>query len=548
MSKKDLPPQFDELLQALAQRFGLKTPLALLWNKSDGSPTSDTDRKEAQREIEAKFTELLDLNYDILAVEISEGEAEFKERDVEPLLEQASALLDRALADRSTGQAAGEKYATFLIDAWRSMKLVEIGYREESQRKFEVPADMSKAQLDAQTELSNSLQASIRKRNDLSDFFKRQGNASDAIARRYILALLDREQAMGNGDKVGPFPNPQNPVWGKDQEPREQLIFDLRLALEGIETEIQTRFLDVENSATQAQVDAADRVGAGLQSQNNWDSINRGFLHQRLDLDWVVLMLKEIFGNIDWFLDFGAQIESIKPRYQQSIVEAYARLEKVNSGLQLLYGFSTKDSLPPLTKNKKTVNMESVDAIVAWTRKVTTWLAAFTRNCQNYVLPISVRTVIGETEWSDGIGKGSWAFSLKANDHFPHDARIRLRGIAAWVSGGDSDRLWTVDLQLPNDTHIIDESGSSSHYGQGTIQCRISKVTQRSANRSSEIAGIVSCYNASPVDDWKVSIDDAFGRRDPLGNRFQLDDVQMDLYLSVVPRISKQPKLHSKRK
>ena len=50
----------------------------------------------------------------------------FRPRDVEPLIEQAGSLLNRALIDRASYQEIGEKFANLRVDLYRTCQLIAV--------------------------------------------------------------------------------------------------------------------------------------------------------------------------------------------------------------------------------------------------------------------------------------------------------------------------------------------------------------------------------------------------------------------------------------
>jgi hypothetical protein len=210
--------------------------------------------------------------------------------------------------------------------------------------------------------------------------------------------------------------------------------------------------------------------------------------------------------------------------------DAYVRLEKIDLGLRNLYGYGN-DPLPSLNLHE----VSSFDDVLAWTRRVSTWLAAFGRRCHNYVLPVSVKKHV-KGEWKEGWhnGTGKWTMVLKTDDAslFPeYERHIRLRGISGWVVGKSGPYM--VDLSLPTSTSIRFEKPDwialNQEHDKGVpIHCRIGRVLERTGNQS-EISGLNSLFNASPFGEWTVSDSNGVSGDDELP-----EDFHLDLYLSVL--------------
>src|SRR4051812_32896957 len=67
----------------------------------------------------------------------------FRPQDVEPLLDQAIAILDKAIADRGRWASAGEKFANLQMDVFSSSRLVQISLAEEQDGRFDVDSTVS---------------------------------------------------------------------------------------------------------------------------------------------------------------------------------------------------------------------------------------------------------------------------------------------------------------------------------------------------------------------------------------------------------------------
>jgi hypothetical protein len=133
--------------------------------------------------------------------------------------------------------------------------------------------------------------------------------------------------------------------------------------------------------------------------------------------------------------------------------------------------------------------------------------------------------------WSNGLGTKSWQFNL-GKEHFAGECYIRIRGIVGWVVGGD-DSLWTLKVHLPDMPTMIYPTGWTTNpdSAQDVKDFTLSCVTKRANRPNPDLSGITSCYNACPIGDWQIRIQNAFDE----SAQVHVDDVQMDLYLSVLP-------------
>ena len=449
--------------------------------------------------------------------------SDFRWRDCEPLLEQASALLDRALTDRTAFQSSGEKFATFSLDVKRTIELIKISDRERNSGRFETPYLVSSAQyntLDAtQTYLKAQVDAASNRSQALSYFNQKMADQSSRAGWLEYLHL---------SDPSGPPPMNFNTPLGSYKGPRVDMANAMAQNIEVDDRVVRLRDMQADMEVFAGQLDAAEKSLAGAKSQRNWDDDNRQYLAARADLEKVLLTLKLAMAQVEWLLDFRQQMLSIAPRYRQTVRDAYDRLVAVQSGMVNVYGrckpdYTPLDPLPPLSDDA------SVDAVISWTRRTGTWLAALTRRSHNYIFPVSLKAA--STDWDGGKALKQWTFVLPQIT-FDQQCYIRVRGMAGWVVGGDDGALWTLDVQLPGSTTFVYEGGATRDLNQGLIKCKISAVTSRGKLVTPNVVGLTSCYNASPIgSQWIVRATDAFNPGAP----GLPDDIQLDLYLSVLP-------------
>jgi hypothetical protein len=449
---------------------------------------------------------------------------EFRWRDCEPLLEQASALIDRALVDRTSLQLAGEKYATFTLDVMRTLGLVMITDQERSDKCFETPYLVSKSQCESQqqslTSLDSQLSDSSNRSLALNRLSVEKDNQNNRAGWREYLNLSDPTGPPTDmyGQALGPYKT----------SPRVDMANAISRDLSSVENDIRELEMKADIDSIQGQRNALVKGADGAKAQQDWDDKNRQHLADRADVEKEILMMKLAMANVEWLLDFGQQVTIISPRYRQTLRDAYDRLKSVEQGMIRVYG-RIDDAKKPLDPLPDLTDEASVDGIVAWTRRAGTWLAALTRRSHNYVCPISVKALAG-ANWDQGIAAKQWNFNV-AQMMFDNQCYVRIRGIAGWVVGGDKNSLWTLDVQMPDSTKLIYEGGLTHDDNQGLIKCRISAVTSRASRLSSDIVGITSCYNACPIGDWVVRARDAFNPAATV----TVDDIQLDLYLAVLP-------------
>ena len=216
-----------------------------------------------------------------------------------------------------------------------------------------------------------------------------------------------------------------------------------------------------------------------------------------------------------WLLDFGRQMDLIRVRYQQSLCDAYARLETVKTGLAVIYGYpcglGESDELPALTTDD-----ESMDDVVGWVRRVNAWMAGFARRCPNISFTVSLKEQ--SHDWEGGQAERSWTFDVGKELLPNHLSLVRVRGVAVFVRDDDESRAWSVDVLLPTD-------GLNSDIRP----LRVSNVRDRRRVVAPEAHGQVHCFNAGPFGSWTVSVS---GVTPTTGQ--PLEDIHIDCYVSAL--------------
>lgn len=456
---------------------------------------------------------------------------EFRPQDVEPLLEQASIILDRAAVDLATAQTLGEKLANLSCDLMQFFAVDNILIREEVDGKFKVDEIAGKSQYDANEARVVALKGSVANRESLAqrnDSQQSPGKEAKerAAALAYLRAQYNPQQAPAapnapSGSGAGQKPYFAVPA-GADNS-KNKIDIDLEF------TEAQSEYGQKNDHCAalaaladgKAQLSAAELSKAGLAAQMDWAKRNTDYLAERAKAIRDVMRYKAALADFDIppapnrhsgdLLDFASRMKAIKKRYQGQLADAYLRLEAVEMGLQSIYNY--KDALPkPLSDS-----VDIFEDILAWTRRAAAWLAALTRRSHNYVLPISVkRSCGGDAKWQEGKRKGEWHFKIDESLFSDNERLVRIRGICAWCSGKDGP--YVLDVTLPK-----------NQFDQKPERCRLGRVLSRRGMSMPEVSGVTALFNASPIGEWKVK------PSDPVHDRMNWpDDFQIDLYLSVL--------------
>jgi hypothetical protein len=475
----------------------------------------------------------------------------FRAQDAEPLLDQASSILDRALADRNMWQSLMAQWCNLRLDLWQSGFLEAISEAEEKKSRFDFEADLASSQKDARDRKAQALsvQQGVLQQliESLNTTSQKDLTAALEVNRRASIAYVtDMNDGHFQGDQIDTNV-PPSPDFGKPQLFKANQFQDpntgggaglakarFLMAKDQATTELSRQLTSAssDSQAVTAQTEELDANQKGLQTQFIWKDANRQFLRERAWVARQALLTKLSMAQQVDALDFLAQANSIKARYIQGVSDAYARLIAVADGLKAYYAYPFPDARPDPLPAFDPDDRDTHDQIVAWTRRVGQWLAAFTRRTNSYILPLSLKFLAGNT-WSDGLKTGIWSFSL-GNYFDDFQRHIRVRGITAWAVN-DHNMLWEVDLIPPVLATVHFESlpgkpGKKSIITQDATLCRVSRVMSRQRLAVPEIGAVTAAFTGSPTGQWVVKVRNAEDR-ESLPDQFP-DDIEIDLYLS----------------
>lgn len=455
------------------------------------------------------------------------AEMAFRPQDVEPLLEQAASILDRAFADRASWQALGEKYVNLKLDLAQYFALYKISLDEEAAGRYDVDARTSAAQENSNLVRQAGLIASLDKKksqgNKVTAGQKDADDAADVAGRnQYINGMMPDCGAWLNKTVCWPFTAGGVNYSGRNTP---DVAFDLSKRLYAYDQVTASLGIQAEQADIQGQIDACNAMKPGNAAAREWNAKNAEFLRHRANATRNVMRMKAALTYDGSLLDFAGQMFKVVRRYIEQVDDAYARLKAVETGLKALYAYSlagTLDPLPPLTKD-----LSSFDDVVSWTRRVAAWLAAFTRRCHNYVLTLSVRH-LAASKWDGGKANLDWTFCVPTSLFDENERHIRIRGMCGWCVGADGP--YVLDCWPPTDDAMVRfERGDWTRLDQKVARFRIGRVLKLQSATVPEVSGLTALFNASPVGTWRVKATSP-GTDHPSAP----DDFFLDLYLSVL--------------
>lgn len=427
---------------------------------------------------------------------------------VEPLLDQAADLLDRAIRDRSSAEDLIVKRFELAVALQEFKNLDEVTLLEESAGKYSVPHDMSKAR-------AGGGRSSVKQYRKLRD----QYNAilDDFYKKSELDVYLTSAYRAGFASAYSEENDPTKKISGVTRSIADHV---------GHENEAQARFnalIDrghvIAQELSYALMESIqDAENLALSAQENWDKANIEFQKKRTIIARQLQDIKfRAATQADGALNYTSRIERNRISLQQDFRNALARLSVVAKGLDHLYGYTD-----PLPDPK---SLDFLDDCVLWTRRAIEYLVRFSRQDQATVIPISLKSFIKDSDWTNGMAAGRWVVTLPS-DLFKNFGHVRLRGLTAFVEGTEKD-LWQVRVRPPVTSSTVHLNNTTVNLDQKMVpDCYFNRATTRDSIREPDTTGQSSLYNASPVGEWAIEV----GATSLTGTaRAKIQDIVIDL-------------------
>jgi hypothetical protein len=236
-------------------------------------------------------------------------------------------------------------------------------------------------------------------------------------------------------------------------------------------------------------------------------------------------------------LNFAEQRDRVRLNFERDMGDALARYRALSKGLQLLYGYSQPDPMEIWVDIGKATKEElaatpflgRIEPFLGWIRDAIAWLIRFQSRELVYSRVVSVRSLVGEDGWQQGIAKASWDFNID-EDTFPDQRHIRTRSISVFAMS-DSDSLWAGAIGLPATGKVRHLDGSLISLDQAFLpSVRFGRITRRDSIRPPELSSASLVHNASPLGTWSLTIEPGASNSSSLS---ELKDIQLDLDVAV---------------
>jgi hypothetical protein len=373
----------------------------------------------------------------------SPAAASFSFFQVEQLLGQCASLLERGISSQSEYQSLGEKsFATWLeLTEFSALEMIHAD--ETAAGYYTNTAVSSAAESDALT------------------------CTSDEYTKAYNV--------------LAPFPTMGNGVG----------------TIDAITTAAQQDAYAGEAQAAQSRL-------AGATSQAQYDSCDQWFRRRRTEAARRNNLAKLVaYTTVGGAYNYEERRSVLRNRFKEDFGDALARVGAIKAGLSAIYEIPwTMDTLlAPIVPGVPP--MAPFDAALLAVRAALEAMSEFGIREQNYILPISLKTLLGAA-WSTGFSAdaqtGIWDLPIDGS-LFPDQAHVRLRGVSATVNVTDPVGLYQAAFNVPAKGAVTFVDGSAPPaLDQSTVPLtRIGRVRVANFQHPPDVVGTLSLSNVSPI-------------------------------------------------
>lgn len=460
-----------------------------------------------------------------------EPQDEFRDNMCELLLNDAASLLDRCIRDRSDYEEKAVRATNLGLEILDFLLTDKVHADEVLAGIYTVPFHQSSSEFRAQHSLENALNISQLCTGNIVGL-----NFTDAQINRQ----LSHAQFHGWVDHIAGYKyqhhgNFLSINWGGS----ENIIQAHSMAATFEQTDWslfnQQASYQAQNAAYIGEHRASLARKAGYRKKSDFDHADADFKRRRTEIAQKLADLKiRIATSPGGAYNYAKKMEAIQQRVWRDLRDAIARIKVASRGLAIIY-----DYVVPLPQSIVGENVDPlkyapiIDDCGIWVKDALSWLSRFAQNEQGYALALSVRSLVGEKEWKEGLINGVWETEVKPT-HFLSEARVRLRGISASVFGAALHGAWDCTLRVPAHSIIVREDGTEKAVDQSKVPpLRLGRVYPRSIVLNPDVSGSITYFNVSPTGTWTVSMSEKSTDRE---SRIALGDIVIELFVSVKMR------------
>jgi hypothetical protein len=478
----------------------------------------------------------------------------FRFWQVESLLDQAADLLDRGIRTRSEWNELAAKSFNLGLDLEEYYRIDAIHQEEIAKGIYTLPHKESIAEWNAASEQIYGHEVVSKILNSANDRYTDPARVQNEITWSQAAAWLSAVptfQKEYNDNNVSGF-QPYAPAGFPNGDKQGHMTL-----IAGEQTKVTqgTGFVSL-NSQLEGEKTSSSAVtkrSQGTYERLRWTKADINFKRLRTMVTRQLADLKANAATMpEGVLNYPDRMAPIQARFDQDFGEALARIFVAQKGLRDIYGYEA-----PLPEIVRAFADQSVtprsqkyfDDCLLWVRAAISWVIRFSQLDQNYVMAVSVRSLIGEQSWKQVVE--AWKDNQEINKDFapitfgfdvsealfPQQRHVRLRGVSAFVVGSDMKGVWQLTATPPKTSYCRHLSTGRGREGakitlnqQRVPPVRLGRVGLRESLQQPDITGVSALHNVSPFGRWSVSVS---GRSTGRTSVKEIDDVQLDFHVAM---------------
>jgi hypothetical protein len=438
-------------------------------------------------------------------------------RFVEPLLQQASGLVDRVLAEDPTYRQLQIDQLNLRLDLQELEALQDINDDEVAAGLFQVPywdasatLESDKAAKKAQTDLTSWIKQNSDPQRKLAAWSTE--NAQQPLATGWESKLSQHSLRLYGGYTIdsslvpaGAKATDGNIIGGV----LSSQLADYNFSYQQQQLTAQSAAIDARNVPLSKRVDY-------LQADSGFKERRKIVAHQKLVDKLAAVQLS------NGALNYADRISAIEDRAAYDLHEAYARLRMLREGLALVYAMQAPELPAPPSTGDGPIDPDFMNKLVVWIRHVSMDLQELYNKDQDVIVTIRLKEYLKDHRFHEGRKQGGWEFEIGA-DRFKGFKLVRLRGLSA-VADCNKHRSYSLMAFPPSSSFAIYQASESVPVKQQVDACWMGRIVPADVQSRPEVSGSRVLWNSSPFGRWSLTA----------GRETSLDDLKdLDLNLHV---------------
>jgi hypothetical protein len=454
----------------------------------------------------------------------SPHDTDFYYLHVEPLLDQAADLLERAIKERGHWDELAAKAAQLSLEMSEYQLLDAIHREEEAAGVYLLEAKTTTADLVADTSFIKSMDTAASQQGTV------ESHIDDPTQKRVSLDAVQKAAWVG-GIWNYYFGSPGNVTYANPGfYGVSKSVADHSYDAAGEQWQYEHKIASFSAGAQKhaflaSQASVSSRIEA-VRFRDEWNKRNIEFRKRRTIAARNIQDLKaKLVTDSDGILNHAKRLPAIKKRFQADFNNALARMIVAQDGIEKLFGYTTK--IP--------TNMTSIDYFddcLVWCRDAIHWIIRFARREQGTVRTVSLRSLLGNG-WANFIANHTAMVTVPASE-FAGLSCVRIRGVALNVvqtaaPSGTRPALWKIRCRVPQSGRYVQLNGSVIDIDQASAPpCQFGRVSVRNFVRDPDVLGASALHNTSPIGNWEFTVDGAVGQPFDLT---EIEDIELDIHI-----------------